>query len=116
MIKLIKGPVSAMQTAACWVVNDQKEETIFATNTDGNTITSFTAGKNGNFNVAIAAIPSGENSVPFDAVLSKGDRFWSVLNSGDESISSFKVKDNGNLQFVDNVYGLKNGATGLASN
>ncbi len=112
-ISPLNGPVFAGQTAACWVVLTNNSKYLFATNTGSSTITSFMADKKGGFSVVEAAISSGPT--PIDAALSNNDKLLFVLNSGNESISSFMVENNGQLQLVQHIQGLPDGATGLAA-
>lgn len=51
MISLVEGPVSARQTAACWVVLTKNGKYVYSTNTGSNTITSFKADHTGNLDV-----------------------------------------------------------------
>lgn len=116
MISLVDGPVSAGQTAACWVVLTKNEKYVYATNTQSNTVSSFSADYKGNLDVLSAASAmTGMGSTPIDAALSYHSKFLYVLNSGNESIGVFAVGNDGSLSHIENVTGLPNGATGLAA-
>ncbi len=115
MISLVDGPVSAGQSAACWVVVTNNGKYVYASNTASNTISSFSAGKEGSLDLlnAVAGL-TGMGSVPLDMALSNNSKFLFVLNSGNESIGVFSIS-NGTLNHIQNLTGLPDGATGLAA-
>ena len=115
IISLIEGPVSAGQTAACWVVLTNNEKYVYATNTGSNTVSSFLADNNGMLGVLSAAAASMSISTPIDAALSNNSKFLYVLNSGSESITAMSVANDGGLGFLQNITGLPDGAIGLAA-
>ena len=114
MISLIKGPVAAGQTAACWVVLTNNEKYVYATNTGSNNLSSFTASA-GMLSLLGAAVASREMSAPLDAALSNNSKFLYVLNSGTESITALSVSNDGSLHFLQDVAGLPDGSAGLAA-
>ena len=115
MIYLAAGPVGANQSAACWVVVTKNGKYAYATNTASNNLSTFNINSfSGDIDVreAVSAItPAG----PIDAALTNNSKFLYVLNSGGNSISVFGVGGNGNLNPVELVGGLPQGATGLAA-
>ena len=115
MISLIEGPVSAGQTAACWVVLTNNEKYVYATNTGSNTVSSFLADADGMLDVLTAAGASTGINAPIDAALSNNSKFLYVLNSASESITAMSVANDGGLGFLQNVTGLPDGAAGLAA-
>ena len=114
-ISLADGPVSANQSAACWVVLTDNGKYAYTTNTASNNISSFNVNSySGNLSVLNAtAATSGMG--PIDAALSNNSKFLYVLNSGSKSISAYKVMYNGNLDFIETTTGLPMGANGLAA-
>ncbi len=116
MISLVDGPVSASQSAACWVVATNNGKYIYATNTNSNTISSFNTDNKGSLSVlsAVAAM-TGMSSVPIDAALTNNSKFLYILNSGNESIGAYSVANDGGLDDIQMVSGLPDGATGLAA-
>jgi len=52
---------------------------------------------------------------PIDMALSRGSRFLYSLNSGDGTISGFRVRADGGLSPIGGASGLPNGANGLAA-
>jgi 6-phosphogluconolactonase len=115
MISLIEGPVSAGQTAACWIVLTNNEKYVYASNTGSNTVSSFIADADGMLDVLSAVAASMSISTPIDAVLSNNAKFLYVLNSGSESITAMSVANDGGLGFLQNVTSLPDGAVGLAA-
>ena len=116
MISLVDGPVSAGQTAACWVVVTNNGKYVYATNTGSGNLSSFRTETGGGLNVlnAIASF-TGMGSSPIDAALSNNSKFLYVLNSGNESISAFSVENDGSLNSIQTISGLPDGAVGLAA-
>ena len=116
MISLVVGPVSAGQTAACWVVVTNNGKYVYATNTGSNTVSSFSTNHEGSLTVlnSVAAM-TGMNSAPIDAALSNNSKFLYVLNSGNESIGAYSVENDGSLHTIEITSGLPDGAAGLAS-
>jgi 6-phosphogluconolactonase len=112
-ISLIEGPVSAGQTAACWVVITNNGKYVYATNTGSNNLSSFMAGQAGSLDVLEAN--AGPGMAPIDAAINRNSKLLFVLNSGDDSISSFEINNNGNITVVDNITAIPDGATGLVS-
>lgn len=52
---------------------------------------------------------------PIDMALSRNSRFLYSLNSGDGTISGFRVRADGSLTPIGGVTGLPDGANGLAA-
>jgi 6-phosphogluconolactonase len=68
---------------------------------DASTITSFSVGGHGSLNL-ISNIPDHEAAACW-VVLTKDQDYAFVTNTGSNSISSLKVKNNGSLELVDSV-------------
>ncbi|MEJ7740084.1 MAG: beta-propeller fold lactonase family protein [Chitinophagaceae bacterium] len=117
MISLIDGPVSAGQSAACWVVMTKDGRYVYATNTGSHTITSFKTDMTGNLDVikAVSGM-TGMGSSPIDEALSGNNRYLYVLNGGNQTISVFALANDGSLSHIENISGLPMGAVGLAAN
>jgi 6-phosphogluconolactonase (cycloisomerase 2 family) len=113
MITLVKGPVSAGQTAACWVVVDKKEKYAYATNTGSNNISSFHI-NSGSISVSEAIAATSDMS-PIDAAFSNHSKYLYVLNAVSKTITAYSTGSNGNLSQIQSVSGLPMGATGLAA-
>lgn len=114
-ISLIKGLVAANQSAACWVVLAKDGKYAYATNTAGNTISSYNVNPwSGIFSVseAVAALTEGG---PIDAAVTDNSKFLYVLNGGGHSIQAFAIDNDGSLSSVQTLSGLPVGANGLAA-
>ena len=97
-IHLLNGPVSAGQTAACWVVAVNNGKYIYATNTGSGNISSFKAGNDGSLDVLQAAGGvTGMGSSPIDAALSNNSKYLYALLAGTESIAAFEIHSDGSL-------------------
>jgi 6-phosphogluconolactonase len=115
-IHLIDGPVSAGQTAACWVVVLNNGKYVYATNTGSGNISSFTASTDGSLDVSEAAAGiTGMSSAPIDAALSNNSKYLYALLSGTETIAAFQVNSDGALEWIQNSGALPDGTTGLAA-
>lgn len=115
MISLIEGPVSAGQTAACWVALTNNEKYVYATNTGSNNVSAFATASDGMLDVLSGSAESMNISGPIDAALSNNSKFLYVLNAGNESIAAMAVNNDGSLEFLQTVSGLPDGAAGLAA-
>lgn len=114
-ITLTDGPVSAGQSAACWVVLTGDGKYAYATNTASNNISSFGVQPyTGNLSV-VASIAATTQMGPIDAAISRNSKYLYVLNAGSHSIGTYAVANNGNLASVQNLPGVPAGATGLAA-
>jgi 6-phosphogluconolactonase (cycloisomerase 2 family) len=114
-LSLVKGPVKAGQTAACWVVITDNEKFLYSTNTGSNNISSFQT-DNKNYLSVLKAVAATSGNAPIDAALSNNSKFLYVLNSGNETISAYEVSHTGDLKSIQTVNGLPDGATGMAAN
>jgi 6-phosphogluconolactonase len=114
IISLVNGPVSAAQTAACWVALTNNGKYVYATNAGSNTVSSFFASSS-TLNVSGAAAASTNIRGPIDAALSNNSKFLYVLNSGGRSITAFQVNNDGSLTYTQNVTGMLSGDVGLAA-
>jgi 6-phosphogluconolactonase len=113
-ISLIEGPVTAGQTAACWVVVTDNKKYTYTTNTGSNNVSSFKISFGGGLDV-LNPVAAASGSGPIDAALSKNSRYLYVLNSGSNSISGHSVSNDGSLDNIQTVSGLPAGTVGLAA-
>ncbi len=113
-IRFIDGPNMAGQSAACWVVINNNNKYLYATNTASNNVTSFSTGSNGAVSV-LGAIAAVTGNSPTDAALSNNSKFLYVLNSQAVSLSVFAVENDGSLTSGESVGGLMMGTVGVAA-
>ncbi|MGF2414536.1 MAG: lactonase family protein, partial [Ferruginibacter sp.] len=115
VITLTDGPVSASQSAACWVVITGNGKYAYTTNTASNNISNYNINRQSgsiNVNTAIAATTG---MGPIDAALSNNSKYLYVLNATSHTIGAYAVANNGNLSSVQTTTGIPVGATGLAA-
>jgi 6-phosphogluconolactonase len=113
-IHLTEGPVSAGQTAACWVVVVNNGKYVYATNTGSGNLSSFKATNHGDLDVLQAAAGvTGMGSSPIDAALSNNSKYVYALLAGSHSIAVFQIQADGSLEWVQNTGGLPEGTVGL---
>lgn len=119
-VNLITGPVANTQTAPCWVVVTRNGKFTYTSNTGTGNISGYTVKHDGSivlFNDGGNTASTGTGSKPIDMALSISSRYLYCLNSGNQTISVFKVNNhNGKLHPVQTVSGLPMGAAGLAAN
>lgn len=115
MITLKAGPVSAEQTAACWVVMSKNGMYAYTTNTGSNNLSAFmTNASTGSITLKQAvAVQSG--AAPIDAALSQNDNYMYVLNSMSHTITAYTVNSSGALSPIQTVGGIPAGATGMVA-
>lgn len=114
----ITSGASTHETAACWVVLTRNERLAYVTNTGSGTISGYRVSRSGALSLLNAdgiTATTGAGSSPIDLALTRGSRYLYSLNSGDHSITGFRVNDDGSLTAVPRVTGLPAGANGLAA-
>jgi 6-phosphogluconolactonase (cycloisomerase 2 family) len=118
MAALITPSAPTHQTAACWVVVTIDGRFAYTSNTGSGSITGFAVARDGRLRGLDAngvTAETGAGSAPIDLALSRLDRFLYSLNSGNGTISGFRVLRGGGLLPVDTLPGLPVGANGLAA-
>lgn len=117
-ITAITSAAATHQSAACWVVLTRNERFAYASNTGSGTLSGYRVSRTGALALLNAdgiTATTGAASKPIDLALTRGSRFLYSLNSGDGSITGFRVNDDGSLTAVPRVTGLPAGANGLAA-
>jgi 6-phosphogluconolactonase len=116
----VSPSVGTNQSAACWVVVTKGGRFAYTTNAGSGSVSGYKI----NFDGAVTLLtPSGRTGVtgpgsaPIDMTLSNDGRYLYTLNSGNGTISAFKVDGKGGLGTVDMtaVTGLPPTANGLAA-
>ena len=104
------------QMATCGAVAMPGGRTLFATNTDSDSVSSLTIEFDGSLHLLDG---NGEAATtgtgPIDAALSPDAHFLYVLASGSDSIRVFHVDENGGLETVETRPGVEHGANGLVA-
>jgi 6-phosphogluconolactonase (cycloisomerase 2 family) len=110
--------VPTMQTAACWVAISPDGRFAYTTNTGSDTVSAYRVRRNGDLKLldknGIAG-RVGEGGAPIDLTFSEQGEFLHVLNSGNQTITTFKVGWNGDLRRIGTLGGLPLGANGLVA-
>lgn len=115
-LRVLDAAVPTHQTAACWVAITPDGRFAYATNTGSDTLSAYRVRPTGQLtllqNDGIAA-RVGAGGAPIDMSFSEQGEFLHVLNSGDHTLTTFRVGFFGQLTRVGNVTGLPVGANGL---
>jgi len=114
----LSGSVPTTETAACWVVLTRNERYAYASNTGSGTISGYRVSPDGSLKLLDAdgiTGTTGAGSKPIDLALSRDSRYLYSLNSGNGTVSAFRVNANGSLQALPGLNGLPEGANGLAA-
>ncbi len=110
--------VPTTESAACWVVLTRDQRFAYASNTGSGTISGYRVGSDGSLKLLDTDGINGNTgagSKPIDMALSRGSRFLYSLNSGNGTISGFRVNANGSLSPVPALSGIPAGANGLVA-
>jgi 6-phosphogluconolactonase (cycloisomerase 2 family) len=110
-LRVIDATDPTLQSAACWVVVTRDGRFAYVTNTGSNSVSGFRIFAGHLFRLNRDGITATTGAAPIDMALSRG--VLHVLNSGDHTISSFRVLKNGQLARIGEVVGLPDAATGL---
>lgn len=117
-IELISESVPTTETAACWVVVTENGRFAYASNTGSGSISGYAIRPNGEIKLldtdGVTGV-TGEGSRPIDMALSRNSRYLYCLNSGNGTISAFRITGHGALQALSVTDGLPEGANGLAA-
>jgi 6-phosphogluconolactonase (cycloisomerase 2 family) len=106
------------QTAACWVVVSKDGEYAYVSNTGSGTLSGFKILPNGALKALNAdglTANTGTGSGPIDMIFSRNGQFLSSLNTGNGTITSFRLKDGGALVSSGSIGNLPRSATGLVA-
>jgi 6-phosphogluconolactonase (cycloisomerase 2 family) len=117
-LEVVSAAVPTTETAACWAAVSGDGRFVYVTNTGSGSISGFSIRPNGRIALLDAdgvTASTGPGSMPIDLAFSAGDRFLYALNSGTQSISTFRARDHGELAPAGTTTGLPAGANGLAA-
>jgi 6-phosphogluconolactonase (cycloisomerase 2 family) len=117
-LKVISGAVGTTETAACWVVVSNDGRFAYTTNAGSGSVSAYRVAFDGRLQLLDRngrTGLTGRGSAPIDMALSNDGRNLYTLNSGNETISAFRVKDDGGLARLKTLTGLPASANGLAA-
>jgi 6-phosphogluconolactonase (cycloisomerase 2 family) len=112
-LRLLSGPVSANQLAACWVAIAGR--VAFTANAGSGTISAFRVDDHGRLHLRGVAASPGSTSTPLDESVTANGRYMDVLTSGLHSITTYRIGRHGTLAPVGSVGGLPASDEGVAS-
>ena len=117
-IDVITGPVANLQTAPCWVVVTKNGKFTYTSNTVTNNISGYKIARDGSITLFNdGGITASTGAGPIDMAVSNDSQYLYSLNSGDQTISVFRINNgHGSLSPVQTVSGLTMGGAGLAVN
>lgn len=116
-LRIVSPAVGTGQTAACWVVVTPDHRFAYVSNTGSGTLSGYTTGPGAaltRFDDGGITANTGANSAPIDMSITPDGRFLFSLNSGNQTISGFRIRQDGSLAALQTTSGLPVGANGLA--
>ena len=115
----ISASVPTAQSAACWVVLTRDQRFAYTSDTGSGTISGYRVNREGELQLlnanGVTGTTGGATSKPIDMALSRDSRYLYSLNSGNGTISAFRVNGNGSLLPLPGLSGIPKGANGLAA-
>jgi 6-phosphogluconolactonase (cycloisomerase 2 family) len=114
-LRLLSGPVSVHQLAACWVAVTPAGRIAYTTNPGSGSLSALRVGRDGRLHLAGIAASPGATSKPLDVAVTPDGRFLDVLTDGLHSITSYRIGPHGSLTAAGSAGGLPAGAVGVAS-
>jgi 6-phosphogluconolactonase (cycloisomerase 2 family) len=117
-VEAISSAVVTMQNAACWVALTDDNRFVYTANAGSGSISGYRIDRHGGLQLLDAdgrTGVTGDGSHPIDMAFSNDGRFLYSLNSGNGTISSFRVGANGSLENLGNLSGISTAASGLAA-
>lgn len=117
-LRVITPAAETTETAACWVVVSRNGKFAYTSNTGSGTISGFRINPNGSL---VALTPGGQTGVtgagsgPIDMIISRNGQFLNSLNTGNGTISSFRIAENGNLISAATRSNVPTSANGLVA-
>lgn len=118
VLEVLDPSVATQQSAACWVAVSPDTRFAYTTNTGSGTVSGFRILRNGELKLLRSDGISGNTgagSAPIDMTFSDRGRLLHVLNSGNQTITTFLVSHSGRLHTLGSAAGLPVGANGLVA-
>jgi 6-phosphogluconolactonase len=117
-VEAISNAVPTGQNAACWLVLTDDNRFAYTANAGSGSISGYRVDRHGNLQLLDAdgrTGVTGDGSHPIDMAFSIDGQFLYSLNSGNGTISAFRVGADGSLQGLGNLNGISTAASGLAA-
>jgi 6-phosphogluconolactonase len=115
---VISGAVATHQGAPCWLVTSKNGKYAYTANAAAGTISGFSVGHDGRIALLDstgASASLGSTSHPLDEAVSNDGQFLYNLTDGLNTISAFRIAEDGSLAFVGSTP-VPTGAAGLIAN
>lgn len=116
-LRIVSPAVGTEQTAACWVVVTPDHRFAYVSNTGSGTLSGYRTGSDAvltRFDDGGVTASTGAGSGPIDMAITPAGLFLYSLNSGNQTISGFRIRQDGSLAALQTTGDLPVGANGLA--
>lgn len=114
---IVDGAIPTHQSAACWVAVTPNGRYAYTSNAASQSISGFAVSSTGELSPLTSNGVTGSTAGagnPIDSVISSDGQFLYVLDARNDSISTFKIADDGSLTPIATLPGLPASADGLA--
>jgi 6-phosphogluconolactonase (cycloisomerase 2 family) len=120
-LRVTDAAVPTLETAACWVAVTPNGRFAYTTNTGSGNLSAYRV-RGSRLQLVDAdlsadglAASAGAGSAPIDLAITPDGAFLSTLNVGTDTITSFRIGRDGDLELVAELTGLPDRATGLVA-
>lgn len=117
-ITTIAASVGTTETAACWTEVTPDGRFAYVTNTGSGSVSGYAVGVDGNLELLDAdgrTGVTGAGSAPIDLAITDGGRFLYTLNSGSNTITGFRIANDGALSLLPFTVQVPAGANGVVA-
>ena len=117
-LEVIDGKVATNLTAACWISITPDGRYLYSTDTGSNAVSGYSIDATGSLSLLSgngAAAFTGAGSAPIDMAISDNGRFLYTLNTGNHTMSEFRIQADGSLVSIGSLSSLPMAANGLAA-
>lgn len=117
-LTVISAAVPTLQSAACWIANTPDGRYSYSANAGSGSLTGFRVSDGGELTLLSSdgrSGATGDFSLPFDTVISPDGRYLDVLTQGSQTITTFRISEDGCLTLLSSVGNLPPVAIGLAT-
>ena len=109
------------ESAACWVAVTPDGRYAYTTNTASGNLSAYRIRGSrlqlvdADLSSTSLAASAGAGSAPIDLAITPDGDFLSTLNVGTDTVTSFRIGPDGDLEIIDTLTGLPDRASGLVS-
>lgn len=116
-LSVLDAAEPTLQTAACWVAVTPDGRFAYTTNTGSGNVTGYHV--NGDDLSLLdsdgVTADAGVGSAPIDMAVNARGNYLHTLNSGTDSVATFRIRNDGSLEAVGSISELPGRATGLVA-